>query len=422
MGLDASPTLIRGLLSDPNRDKGTEIWGTPVSAAERDELQTRLDIGEAMGTVQNYGEGPAADDYAGTWVDQEHGGLVYAAFTRNVASHTSALSGIFPFASRLRTVEATYSLNQLDAKTDQVESDRGLLSAQGVDIVGAGPDVESNRVEVEVANATSTTETILTNRFGPMVKRANGEAARTKASIGPKDNGRIPPVYGGFKLFRTDGGGTRCSAAFSAYRNFNGRRHNYLMTAGHCGGRNRTFYHGALKFVGHMKFSQFRENQEPGNVDVGYLGLPNRRYGTYSVWGNHSGDLRPIKGFDRYPRNKDDSKPPQTYKGDPVCLSGAEASYLRCGKVVKPTDAHTFDGEHLHSVVKFYIYGKLGACGGDSGGALISGTRAVGLLTGGSDEVSKDRNCGKTNWATQIQHALNRFPSAEHPARLVLKR
>lgn len=251
-----------------------------------------------------------------------------------------------------------------------------------------------------------------------MVTQEQDEPAVALAN--EKDRGKVPPVYGGYGLYDADTE-DGCSAGFSAYRNIRGRRHNYVMTAGHCFGQKRSVFHDGGKLIGQVAFRQYRDDQQPGNVDVGYIGVPNRRYTTYQVFfgsGGNRRDRRPVKGIDRFPGEK--TKYKETNDGEPVCVSGVEAPFVRCGKVTDESARVNIEGQKLHSIVKLKIFGRTGLCGGDSGGAVVSGTQAVGLVTGG--KVTKGSDCGKVAYATQIQHALNRFPNADNPARLVVRR
>jgi len=320
------------------------------------------------------------------------------------------------------TAEITkYTLGQLTEKATEVESDGGWQASQGIDVMSVARSTSRNRVVVGVADPSAANAASLTSRYGGMVIQEQGRPAVALAN--QKDRGSIPPVYGGYGLFDPNApldnpGG--CSAGFSAYRNIHGRRHNNVMTAGHCFGTKRSVSHDGGTHVGHVVFRQYRHDQDPGNVDVTYIGLPNRRYTTYQVFfgsGGNPRDRRPIKGFDRFPG--EDTKAKETDGGEHVCISGVQMPFIRCGRVTDESVTPP-DGEKLHSLVKLKVYGK-GLCRDDSGGAIVSGTQAVGLVTSG--ELPRDKDCGaKVVYATQIQHALNRFPNADNPARLVVKR
>ena len=417
-GFDTDPVLILRLLTDPARNAGQETWGTPLQSAEDQEMQTRVGIDDQMGIIQNYGD-TVPSQYAGAYVDK---GSVYVGFTGDQSSHMSNVATLFPYASRLRSFSATYTLSQLTAKATEVESDGAWQASQGFDVISVSRSTSRNRVVVGIANPSAGSGAALTSRYGGMVTQEQDEPAVALAN--EKDRGSVPPVYGGYGLYDPDAplndpGG--CSAGFSAYRNIRGHRHNFVMTAGHCFGTKRSLSHDGGRHVGHVVFRQYRDDQDPGNVDVGYIGLPNRRYTTYKVFfgsGGNRGDRRPVKGFDRYPGEKTKAK--ETTNGEHVCISGVEMPFIRCGRVIDESVTHKVDGQKLHSLVKLKVYGK-GLCRGDSGGAIVSGTQAVGLVTGG--RLPKDQKCGaKIAYATQIEHALNRFPNADNPARLVLKR
>lgn len=330
-GLDTTLSVVNDLLAAPGRDPEAETYSTPLTASELSTVTARLGLSEALRILQDYGEGPAASDYAGAYMKD---GLAYIAFTSSTAAHTDVLQGLFTHLSSLRVVAATYTIDQLDAKAAEIDGDTAWQAANDIDVTSVGVDVEANRVNVGVLSPSTASEAALIAKYGAGVVQTQGRVAESLATR--KQTTDIPPIYGGFELHKGLEGGS-CSAGFAAYRNINGKRHNYIMTAGHCGTGlpGRTWFHQGSQSVGTSAFAQWKKDQHPGNVDVAYIRVPSRKYLRAKVWGNRKGDLRPIRAFDPYPRNKDDSEAPQTHVGEPVCISGYRHRRLRCGKVTE---------------------------------------------------------------------------------------
>jgi hypothetical protein len=422
-GLSTNPILIAQLVTDPARNPAAEPWGTPLTLTESQDMENRVSAARAMKPIDDYGNGPAASDYSGTYIDQQNGGLVYVGFTANAASHLSDLAVLYAYPALLRTFTATYTLDYLNSLADRIIADAADLSAAGVSVTGVGPSIETNRVLVRASNASPVTAQILTSRYGGAVEQELGDAGKDQGRI----NAAIPPVHGGEQIYGRGGMSTAsCSSGFSATRLVNHRLRYYLITAGHCRederGRvtRRHWYHNH-RSVGTLEFSRVS-----GNADVAFLRVP-QPMTSYGVLGNfvkaeNSNRFVPMDGRDDYPRNSR-PKAPQTHAHEPMCLSGYRWRNVRCGVVTRP-DWSPPGG--IHHLVRASLSSL--ACSGDSGGAwyMPSGSRdhprgaAIGVHEGVLDPVELRQGdfCGRDAVATHIEHALNQYSGAEIISRL----
>ena len=206
--------------------------------------------------------------------------------------------------------------------------------------------------------------TAVTDRFG--------DAVRLEA-IG----GRLSKyINGGTAIY---GGGYRCSLGFNV-RNSAGTY--YFLTAGHCGNLASTWYANSSQttVLGSRSGSSF-----PGN-DYAII-----RYTNTSI--SHPGTVNLYNGT-----SQDITSSADAYVGEAVKRSGST------------TGVHSGTVSALNATVNYAegtVYGliKTNVCaeGGDSGGSLFDGTRALGLTSGGSG------NCtfGGTTYFQPVREALS---------------
>lgn len=393
-GLTTDPALILSLLTDPSRNPDAEEWGTPLTASEKQTMDLRVSVSEAIGVIQAYGRGAGSSEYGGLYIDQANGGLVYVGFAGNAGAHLANLRSLFPYPDLLRTFTAGYTETQLYGTADAVSADKGWLASQGIDVLSISPSMKTNRVEVGVAQPTPASAAVLQSRYGSIVQQVQGEELQEAARF---------KLYGGLSI--VSGLGAQCAAGFSARSTGTGRRRYFGMTAGHCSAKGRIWY-GGLREIGRTVFSQHAANDDgrpehQRNVDIGYIKYKSRSYRTGFIRGNSPRDLRPIYSYDRYPRS-DDPPDSETHEGEPVCIAGWKFKNVHCGTVTKRSTEH----DDVHSLVEMEVNGG-GMCRGESGAPAFYRSRAVGTFSSffPNDE---DAECGRRVVATQIEHALNR--------------
>ncbi len=113
LGLRADRGFVQVTLQAPSLTASKLLVGIPLLAAEEREIDLRFDLQEDLNVVRDYGATQASDAFAGAYIDQRAGGLVYVAFTKDAEEHMRVLRSLFPRAERLRSADADATLAQL---------------------------------------------------------------------------------------------------------------------------------------------------------------------------------------------------------------------------------------------------------------------------------------------------------------------
>lgn len=185
-------------------------------------------------------------------------------------------------------------------------------------------------------------------------------------------------ISGGSAIY---GGQYRCSLGF----NVRSGTTYYFLTAGHCGNIASTWYGNSAKtqLLGNVTGSSF-----PGN-DYAIV-----RYSS-NFTGTHPGNVNLYNGS-----TQDITSAANAYVGEPVRRSGSTTG-LRSGTVTGLNATVNYAEGTVTGLIRTNVCAE----GGDSGGALFDGTRALGLTSGGSG------NCrtGGTTFFQPVIEVLNRY-------------
>ncbi|WP_328988604.1 S1 family peptidase [Kribbella sp. NBC_01245] len=185
-------------------------------------------------------------------------------------------------------------------------------------------------------------------------------------------------ISGGAAIY---GGQYRCSLGF----NVRSGTTYYFLTAGHCGNIASTWYANSAKtqILGNVTGSSF-----PGN-DYAIV-----RYSS-SFTGTHPGNVTLYNGS-----TQDITSAANAYVGEPVRRSGSTTG-LRSGTVTGLNATVNYAEGTVTGLIRTNVCAE----GGDSGGALFDGTRALGLTSGGSGNCSS----GGTTFFQPVIEVLNRY-------------
>ena len=176
-GLNTDPAFVRRTVEDPALVASSERFSVPLTAAEEQEMRLRISISKAtQDTVRSYGTDKARDSFAGVYIDQKNGGLVYVAFTKDAQAHMDYLRATFPYPAKLRSFTATYTLAELGDLRDRVRADWKALE-RDIDINYLALDERENAVVVGVPVPTPAIEQQLRDRYGAAVKVEKGTPA-----------------------------------------------------------------------------------------------------------------------------------------------------------------------------------------------------------------------------------------------------
>ena len=183
-------------------------------------------------------------------------------------------------------------------------------------------------------------------------------------------------IAGGDAIY---GGGYRCSLGFNV-RNSSGVY--YFLTAGHCGNLASTWYANSSQstVLGSTAGSSF-----PGN-DYAIV-----RYTNTSI--SHPGTVDLYNGT-----SQDITTAADAYVGEAVRRSGSTTG-VHSGSVTALNATVNYAEGTVYGLIRTTVCAE----GGDSGGALFDGTKALGLTSGGSGNCSS----GGTTYFQPVKEALS---------------
>jgi hypothetical protein len=216
---------------------------------------------------------------------------------------------------------------------------------------------------------------------------ASAATAATMRSMAAKSGGTIKVQYekaaltrrlrGGDAIY---GGGNRCSLGFNV-RTSGGTY--YFLTAGHCGDIATNWYSNSSRttLAGTLVDSKF-----PGD-DYAIV--------KYASGVSHPGSVNLYNGS-----TQDITSSGNAYVGESVKRSGSTTG-LRSGTV----QALNATVNYAEGTVSGLIKTNVCAEGGDSGGALFDGSKALGLTSGGSGNCTS----GGTTYFQPVTEVLNAY-------------
>lgn len=315
--------LVAGaLFAAPAAQAGSASASTDASA-------TRAEVRAATAVERTLGS-----DAAGAYFDRDSGEMVVNITDASDASAVRAV-GALP-----RVVEHS-GADLADVKAALHRSARIAGTAWAADPV-------TNKVVVSldstVSKAERATITSVTDRFGDAVRME-----RTAGTLRTYINGG-QAIYGG---------GSRCSLGF----NVRSGSTYYLLTAGHCTNLATSWYTNSARttYIGPRVGTSF-----PGN-DYGIV-----RY-------DNAGLTHPGTVYLYGAGNQDITTAANAYVGEPAKRSGSTTG-VRSGSVTGLNYTVNYAQGSVYGMIRTNICAE----GGDSGGSLFDGTRALGLTSGGN--------------------------------------
>jgi streptogrisin D len=273
----------------------------------------------------------------GTYLDQNTGRMVVT-ITDGALANSVRAAGATPHLVRHSTAELAAATSRLD-------------SATNIPGTAWAADPVSNQVVVSVDSTVS----------------AAGMAQLDAVAANLGDAVRVERVAGAFHLAISGGdaiygGQYRCSLGF----NVRSGTTYYFLTAGHCGNIASTWYSNSshTTLLGSTAGSSF-----PGN-DYAIV-----RY-TGSV--SHPGNVDLYNGS-----TQDITSAANAFVGESVRRSGS-TTHVHSGTVQALNVTVTYPQGRVGGLIRTNVCAE----GGDSGGSLFDGTKAIGLTSGGSGNCS----------------------------------
>ncbi len=335
-----------------------------------------------------------------------------------VALHTELLR--LRDTAAVRLVPAPYTWRDLEAQTHRISGMQTELSARGIVLSRVGPLPGGTGVQVAVdpgrspalRAAHASTASTLARAMPSLLAAAPAPVTVTTAPAVTTASASITvanrnlddsPWWGGDRIIRA--GGVLCSTGFSL---INSAGHQFMLTAGHCGGINSVWYAGDN---GGGPLMGTEVNRDSGG-DTAIIAVNNNEGWIYDKgWNSTVGEQVVASGT--------------AIRNESLCTEGA-TSGARCNAIVQQTgiDLPLGNGETAHNEV--YATQKNGqeiSTDGDSGGPVIANSGipgeiiAMGTITGTTGLVACpniDPNvyrpqCGNGLYFEDINAALNHW-------------
>lgn len=165
-GLRNDEAWIRAVAEDAESEAGRLRYGTPLTAAEMSELDARtinaLEIGPIL---ERYGADHPGD-WAGTYIDNQGGGVVAALFTAELSKHETAVRRLIHPEARVEFRQARWSLRPLETFRAGIDRDFETIAFAGIWYAGSGVDVRTNRVILDISSRDAGAAAEISRRLG----------------------------------------------------------------------------------------------------------------------------------------------------------------------------------------------------------------------------------------------------------------
>jgi len=382
-GLRADTAYVSSVVGDPTLAASADAFGVPLTSTELADLNQRITVQDALQPIDDYAAKYPAD-YAGLYIDQTQGGLVYVGWTQNAASHMQDLQSLFAYPSRLRSFSPLRTAAQLDTLNSQVTQDwlGGKLDSYNIQLVGE--DLRNNNVVATSPSPTAAQQLALVATYGPGVRLDSGSAHTDTDGHNGFDNS-IPPLEAGIHIY-DEHDNANCSSGFATYRDTSSRGRNmrayYQLTAGHCVPYTGSDAYG-IRFkhhgvdVGPTRQSTLQNGrgknarEDALNIRIKASFRTNQIY--YRVEHQNGDHYRSITGLDH-----------RAHTGAMICKAGAYSVYVHCGALTAESSSLKYDnGSTVSPLFVVDFNGRCDEKAGDSGGPVFHDNIADGLTTGG---------------------------------------
>lgn len=372
-GLNASLAHIRRLhnVRSEAAPRSEANYGVLLTPSEQNEMRRRDRVSNEVGEVRQWAIKNVRDRFGGIWIDQDAGGLVYAAFTDDPERYRPRIEAMLSEPQNLRLQRASYSEAELDALHARIGSETGDLHEEGIEVREISTATDRNTVQIGVASADSRTVSNLENRYGPgrveVYQAETVDEAVPPGTLSSNDAAGsryndYPPLRGG--LYMDDFLNYSCTMGFAA-QNSNGFRQ-YMVTAGHCIRKSRNmnginWRHSAVT-IGANDLETYTNNSQ---CDCGTVVLNAGVMNDNSIYLS-SGSYQDVTTIEVVSQDS---------QGQSICMSGVTSGVV-CGtlesrNVTVMADGKSFPNQRRASFI---------ARDGDSGGPVYRNARAVGIV------------------------------------------
>ncbi|HKP91683.1 MAG TPA: hypothetical protein VJT75_17075 [Thermoleophilaceae bacterium] len=400
-GLRSDDAFVQSVIDDDSLN--TDDFGVPLQATELADLRNRLVVQDQLDPITAWGAAHP-DVYAGLYIDEANGGLIYVGFTSNAAANLDQVKATFAYPALLRSFTAARTSAAVKALHERVvgDWDAGLLDTYHLGSVAV--NTSRNSVIARSETPTPGLETQLQSVYGPGIQLE--EEHVIDASQTSPDTKRLGPMDGGLTIYPQVNGNT-CTSGFQAHKSRSGKQVFYTLTAGHCNPGHGSRQDGWL--WGHPQ----------GNPSSGKCCFGRSFNDSLSGSGVHRADALSIRLRPKFKTNKiyyhvkslNDhfrsitSVRHSTYQGLLVCQAGAASFYLHCGEI----EDYNYTRHNVRPLTRVDFKGRCDTREGDSGAPVVRGQGAVGLtsmLDTGDCPYDNLSQTGNKMYYSQIEEAL----------------
>jgi hypothetical protein len=140
-GLRADDAWIAMVANDPSSQESIEQFGVRLLPSELGEMIARTRASTEAGPIILDYAATVPEDWYGSYIDQERGGIIVAEFLRNTVNHREALARLLPPSARWEVRQVDERTLDMSAFVARVKADRAwftTIDAEQLD-VGTNP-------------------------------------------------------------------------------------------------------------------------------------------------------------------------------------------------------------------------------------------------------------------------------------------
>lgn len=178
-GLRTDDLWISKVAGDPASQEGLELFGVPLLPSELSELTARTMAYMDAGPIILDYAATVPDDWYGSFIDQQRGGIIVATFFRNTDRHREALARLLPPSARWEVRQVDQRTLDMIAFVARVKADRAwftTIDAELLDVV-TNP-MDGGVVELTYIAASRALDPVILDHYGTpdwlRVERAGG--------------------------------------------------------------------------------------------------------------------------------------------------------------------------------------------------------------------------------------------------------
>ena len=168
-GLRADETWIAAVAADPAGEAGMLEFGVPLLPFEVADLRGRIASSHHATPIVGAYAASVPDDWYGSYIDQQRGGLIVIQVYRGVEEHRAALAGLLPARVLWEVRLVDDHILEMEALADVVRDERAWFATIGATLldVYVNAPLEGGIVELTYLSDRRDLAPLIQARFGP---------------------------------------------------------------------------------------------------------------------------------------------------------------------------------------------------------------------------------------------------------------